>query len=127
VTARLSGLIWGSRGGPVPEERLAQAGFDADNPAIARLRDLIEQVLDLPRHLSQHVGGFVLSQERLDEIVPICKAGMADRTFIEWDKDDIDELKLMKVDVLALGMLTALRKGFDLIRGWGKAITRWPR
>jgi error-prone DNA polymerase len=52
---------------------------------------------------------------------------MADRTFIEWDKDDIDELKLMKVDVLALGMLTALRKGFDLIRGWGKAITRWPR
>ncbi len=119
VTARLSGLIWGSRGGPVPEERLAQAGFDAGNPAIARLRDLIEQVLGLPRHLSQHVGGFVLSQEPLDEIVPICKAAMENRYFIEWDKDDIDELKLMKVDVLALGMLTALRKGFDLIRGVG--------
>jgi len=117
VTARLTGTIWGSRGGDeLPEKRLAEAGFEAANPEIARLRDMIGRLLEFPRHLSQHVGGFVLTQGRLDEIVPIHNAAMPDRTFIEWDKNDIDALHLMKVDVLALGMLTAIRKSFDLMR-----------
>ena len=73
-------------------------------------------MLKFPRHLSQHVGGYVLTEGRLDEIVPIHNAAMEDRTFIEWDKDDIDALGLMKVDVLALGMLTCIRKSFDLMR-----------
>ncbi|MDE1918098.1 MAG: error-prone DNA polymerase [Sphingomonadales bacterium] len=116
VTQRLSGTIWGSHGGDMPEARLHEAGFDPHNPQVARLRDLVDAIMEMPRHLSQHVGGFVLTQDRLDEMVPIHKAVMPDRTFIEWDKDDIDTLKMMKVDVLALGMLTAIRKSFDLMR-----------
>lgn len=124
VTARLAGTIWGSWGGDVPEARVAEAGFDLANPEIARLRELVDRLLDFPRHLSQHVGGFVLTEGRLDEMVPIHNAaqnkrGGPDRTFIEWDKDDIDALGLMKVDVLALGMLTAIRKSFDLLREHG--------
>ncbi len=117
VTARLSGTVWGSWGrDEVPEARLEQAGFDPANPELARLRDMASRLLAYPRHLSQHVGGFVLSHGRLDELVPIHNAAMPDRTFIEWDKDDLDTLQLMKVDVLALGMLTAIRKSFDLMR-----------
>ena len=119
VTQRLAGTIWGGRGGELPEARLAEAGFAPDNPEIARLRDVVGRLLCFPRHLSQHVGGFVLTQGRLDELVPIHNAAMPDRTFIEWDKDDIDALGLMKVDVLALGMLTAIRKCFDLMREQG--------
>ena len=77
---------------------------------------LANELIGFPRHLSQHVGGFVLTRERLDETVPIGNAAMEDRTFIEWDKDDIDTLGLMKVDVLALGMLTCIRRGFDLLQ-----------
>jgi len=123
VTARLSGTVWGSWGGKgeLPEQRLAEAGFEPANPEIARLRDMVGRLLDFPRHLSQHVGGFVLTHSRLDELVPIHNAAMEDRTFIEWDKDDIDALGLMKVDVLALGMLTTIRKSFDLMRGVGLA------
>jgi error-prone DNA polymerase len=117
VTARLSGTIWGSWGrDEVPESRVEQAGFDPENPELARLRDMASSLLTFPRHLSQHVGGFVLSHGRLDEMVPIHNGAMPNRTFIEWDKDDLDTLKLMKVDVLALGMLTAIRKSFDLMR-----------
>jgi error-prone DNA polymerase len=116
VTARLSSTIWGSWGGDVPDARVTQAGFDPANPVIARMKNLVDQLLCFPRHLSQHVGGFVLTHGRLDEMVPIHNAAMPDRTFIEWDKDDIDELGLMKVDVLALGMLTCIRKSFDLLR-----------
>jgi error-prone DNA polymerase len=116
VTARLAGTIWGSWGGDVPEARVTEAGFDPANPEIARLKHLVDQLLEFPRHLSQHVGGFVLTEGRLDELVPIHNAAMPDRTFIEWDKDDIDALGLMKVDVLALGMLTCIRKSFDLLR-----------
>ncbi|MBN9143388.1 MULTISPECIES: error-prone DNA polymerase [unclassified Novosphingobium] len=119
VTARLSSTIWGSWGGDVPQARVEQAGFDPANPVIARMKNLVDQLLEFPRHLSQHVGGFVLSQGRLDEMVPIHNAAMPDRTFIEWDKDDIEELGLMKVDVLALGMLTCIRKSFDLLRQHG--------
>ncbi len=121
VTARLSGTVWGSWGGSgeLPEARLAEAGFASDNPELVRLRDIVGQLLGYPRHLSQHVGGFVLTEGRLDEMVPIHNAAMPDRTFIEWDKDDIDALGLMKVDVLALGMLTAIRKSFGLMRRHG--------
>ncbi|MBB3954809.1 error-prone DNA polymerase [Novosphingobium sediminicola] len=119
VTARLSSTIWGSWGGDVPQARVTQAGFDPANPVIARMKHLVDQLLEFPRHLSQHVGGFVLTQGRLDEMVPIHNAAMPERTFIEWDKDDIEELGLMKVDVLALGMLTCIRKSFDLLRQHG--------
>ncbi len=116
VTARISSTIWGSYASSMEARRFAETGFALDNPAILRLKSLIEQVLNFPRHLSQHVGGFVLTEDRLDETVPLHNAAMADRTFIEWDKDDIDALGLMKVDILALGMLTCIRKSFDLMR-----------
>ncbi len=119
VTQRLTSTVWGSFSNRFPERRFAETGFDVANPEIARLRDMVERLLEFPRHLSQHVGGFVLTQGRLDEIVPIHNGAMEDRTFIEWDKDDIDCLGLMKVDILALGMLTCIRKSFDLMRQHG--------
>ena len=115
ITSRLSSTVWGSHGGGAPDKRFAETGLDPDNPEIRRLGDLVGQILQFPRHLSQHVGGFVLTQDRLDETVPIHNAAMDDRTFIEWDKDDIDTLGLMKVDILALGMLTCIRKAFVLM------------
>jgi error-prone DNA polymerase len=116
VTQRLGSTVWGSFAGKMEARRYTSAGFDIDNPQIAQLRELVDQILQFPRHLSQHVGGFVLTQGRLDEMVPIHNGAMPGRTFIEWDKDDIDALGLMKVDVLALGMLTCIRKAFDLLR-----------
>jgi error-prone DNA polymerase len=116
VTARIAGTIWGSWGSQISEAHLVQAGIDPRNPMIRRAIMLATRILGFPRHLSQHVGGFVLARHRLDDIVPIGNAAMQERTFIEWDKDDIDVLRLMKVDVLALGMLTCLRMAFDLIR-----------
>ncbi|MDB5447302.1 MAG: dnaE [Phenylobacterium sp.] len=115
ITAALANTVWGSYGDGVPDEHVRQAGLDPDAPEIRRATALAQELLGFPRHLSQHVGGFVLTQRRLDETVPIGNAAMVDRTFIEWDKDDIDALGLMKVDVLALGMLTALKKSFDLM------------
>ena len=119
VTQRLTSTVWGSFSNRFPERRFAETGFDVANLEIARLQDMVERLLEFPRHLSQHVGGFVLTQNRLDEIVPIHNGAMEDRTFIEWDKDDIDCLGLMKVDILALGMLTCIRKSFDLMRQHG--------
>jgi len=115
ITAALANTVWGSYGHEVPDGHIRQAGLDPDNPEIRRAVALASQLLGFPRHLSQHVGGYVLTQRRLDETVPIGNAAMADRTFIEWDKDDIDALGLMKVDILALGMLSALRKSFEMI------------
>jgi len=115
ITSQISSTVWGSYGQEIVDDRIGQAGLDIDNPEIARLGMIVKQLLEFPRHLSQHVGGFVLTERRLDELVPIHNAAMDDRTFIEWDKDDIDALKLMKVDVLALGMLTCIRKAFDLL------------
>ena len=115
VTTKLTSTIWGSFSSKMEEKRFHETGFDIGNVEIGRLNMLVEQLLEFPRHLSQHVGGFVLTEDRLDETVPIHNAAMDDRTFIEWDKDDIDALGLMKVDVLALGMLTCIRKAFDLI------------
>ncbi len=119
ITSRLSSTVWGSYSSSAPDKRFQETGLDPESPEIRRLGDLIKQILQFPRHLSQHVGGFVLTQDRLDETVPIHNAAMEDRTFIEWDKDDIDALGLMKVDVLALGMLTCIRKCFDLMEGIG--------
>jgi len=115
ITAALAGTVWGSWGDGVPDEHVRQAGLDPDAPEIRRATTLAQQLLGFPRHLSQHVGGYVLTKRRLDETVPIGNAAMPDRTFIEWDKDDIDALGLMKVDVLALGMLTALKKSLDML------------
>ena len=119
VTNRLTSTVWGSFADRFEDDRFKETGFDADDPGIARLRDLVAQLIKFPRHLSQHVGGYVLSQGRIDETVPIHHGAMPDRTFIEWDKDDIDYLKIMKVDILALGMLTCIRKAFDLLRDTG--------
>ena len=116
ITARLANTTWGSHESEMEEGRYAEAGLTIANPEIARLKTIVERLLKFPRHLSQHVGGYVLTEGRLDEIVPIHNAAMEKRTFIEWDKDDIDALGLMKVDVLALGMLTCIRKSFDLLR-----------
>ena len=97
------------------DPRLREAGLDPAAPDLRRAIGLARELVDLPRHLSQHVGGFVLTRTRLDEIVPVGPAAMPGRSFIEWDKDDIDALKLMKVDVLALGMLTCIRKCFAML------------
>ncbi len=115
VTAALAKTIWG-HGDELPDEYIRQAGLDPANPAIKQAVSLANDLTGFPRHLSQHVGGFVLTRGRLDETVPIGHATMADRTFIEWDKDDIDTVGLMKVDVLALGMLSCLRRGLDLLK-----------
>ena len=115
ITAAMAGTVWGSWGDGLPDAHLRQAGLDPDNPQIRRATHLATQLLGFPRHLSQHVGGFILTQRRLDETVPIGNGAMKDRTFIEWDKDDIDALGLMKVDILALGMLSAIKKSLDMI------------
>jgi error-prone DNA polymerase len=97
------------------DERANDAGLDLTDPHLRRTIKLAEQLVGMPRHLSQHVGGFILTERPLTETVPIGNGAMEDRTFIEWDKDDIDELGILKIDVLALGMLTCIRKCFDLI------------
>ena len=115
VTAALAKTVWGSHADGLPDKHIREAGFDPENLKIRQSVLLARELMGFPRHLSQHVGGFVLTRRRLDETVPIAKAAMDKRTFIEWDKDDIDALGLMKVDVLALGMLSMLRRGFDLL------------
>ena len=96
-------------------ERLAEIGLDPSDRRLAQTMELIGEIQGFPRHLSQHVGGFVITEGRLDELVPVENAAMEDRTVICWDKDDIDALGILKVDVLALGMLSCIRKAFDLI------------
>ncbi|MGI8840342.1 MAG: error-prone DNA polymerase [Caulobacteraceae bacterium] len=115
VTAALAGTVWGSWGDGIPDDHFRQAGLDPQSPDIRRATALATELLGFPRHLSQHVGGFVLTKRRLDETVPIGNAAMKNRTFLEWDKDDIDALGLMKVDVLALGMLTAIKRAMDAL------------
>ena len=111
---RLSGAMqwWDTS---VDEDRMREAGFEPGNAKVKLLLALSGQLLGFPRHLSQHVGGFVISQGLLEELVPIENAAMEDRTVIEWDKDDLDDLGLLKVDVLGLGMLSALRRGLELV------------
>ncbi len=112
---------WDGKG--IRDDRVREAGFDPRNPLIHRVLTLVRELIGFPRHLSQHVGGFVISNQPLYEMVPIENAAMDDRTVIQWEKDDLEEMGLLKVDVLGLGMLTAIRRSFDLVESFrGK---RW--
>jgi DNA-directed DNA polymerase III PolC len=114
LLAAISSQIWG--GGRRPDTaRLVELGLDPRDRRLALTLDLVDEIIGFPRHLSQHVGGFVIAADRLDELVPIENAAMDERTVICWDKDDIDTLGILKVDVLALGMLTCIRRAFDLL------------
>ena len=115
VIARLSGQIWGWSSSAPGKDRMRDAGLDPTDSRMVLTTALIGEIIGFPRHLSQHVGGFVITQGRLDELCPIENAAMEDRTVIEWDKDDIDALGLLKVDILGLGMLTCIRKSFGLL------------
>jgi len=117
-----SGMQWWD-GERIDPERIRASGFDPADAQVRRLIALTAEILGFPRHLSQHVGGFVIARGRLDELVPIENAAMPERTVIEWDKDDLDALGLLKVDVLGLGMLSALRRTFDLVNEFGGART----
>ena len=116
VAARLSGMLWGWSRKGVSDQDAATAGLDPGERRLGLTLDLARELAGMPRHLSQHVGGFVITKGRLDELVPIENAAMKDRTVIAWDKDDIDALRILKVDVLALGMLSCLRRCLHLMR-----------
>ncbi|UWR22772.1 error-prone DNA polymerase [Sulfitobacter sp. S190] len=115
VTSKLASTVWGSFEGRMGDERVKDAGMDLTDPYLRRVIALARQMTGMPRHLSQHVGGFILTERPLTEMVPIGNGAMPDRSFIEWDKDDIDALGIFKVDILALGMLTCIAKVFDLL------------
>ena len=117
ATAALSTQSWNAEGELWSDDRLREIGLDPDSRVVQRTVALARELVGFPRHLSQHVGGFVLTRGALTETVPIGPAAMPDRSFIEWDKDDIDTLGIMKVDVLALGMLTCIRKAFCPVAG----------
>ncbi|MEJ6403199.1 error-prone DNA polymerase [Yoonia sp. 2307UL14-13] len=124
VTSALAKTIWGSWGRTIGMKEAEEAGINLKDPLMARTIKLADQMIGMPRHLGQHVGGFILTEKKLIETVPVGNGAMPDRTFIEWDKDDIDELRILKVDVLALGMLTCIRKAFDLIEAhYGEKLT----
>ncbi len=124
VITALTGTIWGWWSGDVDEQEVRRIGFDPDEPRLRQALKLADELTGFPRHLSQHTGGFVITRARLDEVVPVAHAAMEDRTTIEWDKDDLDSLGILKIDVLALGMLSCLRKGFDLLRDhYGQELT----
>lgn len=122
VTAGLSGQIWGMSNGGIDLNRIRELGLDPEDRRLMQTIRLIGEIIGFPRHLSQHVGGFVITHGRLDELCPIENAAMEDRTVIEWDKDDIDALNILKVDVLSLGMLTCIQKSFGLLQEHEKKI-----
>ena len=115
VVAALAGIVWGWSNDPIADLRVREAGLDPTDRTLRLALDLAAELVGFPRHLSQHVGGFVITRGPLSELVPIENAAMEDRTVIEWDKDDLDRLGILKIDVLALGMLTCIRKAFALI------------
>ncbi|MAY19683.1 MAG: error-prone DNA polymerase [Erythrobacteraceae bacterium] len=115
VTSSLARTVWGGWGREISEKHAAETGMDVTDPHLRRVLKLTEQMIGMPRHLSQHVGGFILTEGALTETVPIGNGAMPDRSFIEWDKDDIEALGILKVDVLALGMLTCIKKCLDLL------------
>ena len=120
----LSGTIWGWKGKGLEDASLRRAGLDPHAPLLRRAMELAQEIEGFPRHLSQHTGGFVITHSRLDEVVPILNAAMPERTTVEWDKNDLDALGILKIDVLALGMLTCLRRAFDLcLAHYGRALT----
>lgn len=115
VTGALARTVWGHWATEVAERNVKEAGLDLSDPLLRRAVRLATELVGMPRHLSQHVGGFILTERPLTETVPIGNGAMPDRSFIEWDKDDIDALGILKVDILALGMLTCIRKALDLV------------
>ena len=115
VTAALAKTVWGGWGREISEKHAQETGMDVTDPHLKRVLKLTEQMIGMPRHLSQHVGGFILTEGALTETVPVGNGAMPERSFIEWDKDDIEALGILKVDVLALGMLTCIRKCLDLL------------
>jgi error-prone DNA polymerase len=117
IEAMAKSMAWWDRREEMPQ-RMREAGLDPDSPAVRRWLYLAETIEGLPRHLSQHVGGFVIAEQSLSQLVPVENAAMPDRTIIQWDKDDLESLGLLKVDVLALGMLSTLRRSFDLMRSF---------
>lgn len=123
-TDRLARAMQWWDGQQVDDDRVREAGFDPQNRVIRKLLVLVRMLLGFPRHLSQHVGGFVISAGQLAELVPTENAAMPDRTVIQWDKNDLDDLGLLKVDLLGLGMLSAIRRSFELIRAYsGRELT----
>jgi error-prone DNA polymerase len=117
VTSSLARTVWGGWGREISERYAEEeAGLDLSDPHLRRVLKLTQEMIGMPRHLSQHVGGFILTEGPLVETVPIGNGAMPERSFIEWDKDDIDDLGILKVDVLALGMLTCIRKGLKLLK-----------
>jgi len=115
VTQALSGQVWGWSNDGVAECHVEELGLDRHDPRLALTLELTRRLVGTPRHLSQHPGGFVLTRDRLDDLVPIEPATMVDRRVIEWEKDDLEELKIMKVDILGIGMLGCMRRAFDLL------------
>jgi error-prone DNA polymerase len=123
----LASSIWGGGGGAVSRDSVKRTGLDPQSPRMQKIAALAAEIQGFPRHLSQHVGGFIITRSRLDEVVPIGNGAMPDRTFIEWDKDDLDALGILKVDVLGLGMLSCIRKALDLvIKHYPKALPSSP-
>ena len=116
VQSALSATVWGWSTEGLSEREAQNAGLDAQDPTTQRVLAYAKELMDFPRHLTQHVGGFVITRDRLDEVVPIMPTAMPDRYMIEWNKDDLDTLGILKVDILALGMLTCLAKAFRLLK-----------
>ena len=115
VIAALNGTAWGQETAPIGEDRVRAIGLNPADPTLKLALEMAKALIGFPRHLTQHSGGFVITRDRLDEVVPVMNTAMKERTMVEWDKDDLDALGLLKVDVLALGMLTALSKGLKLL------------
>jgi len=124
VIKALGSLSWGWYDSELKPQRIHESGINPDDRIIAMVLTLVGDLHGFPRHLSQHVGGFVITRDRLDHLIPIANAAMDDRTVVEWDKDDLDALGILKVDVLALGMLSCIRRSFDLLhQHYGQSLT----
>ncbi len=120
----LRNAVWNSRSSGVDEKEAMRLGVETSAPELKQALQMAEEISGFPRHLSQHTGGFVITRSRLDEVVPVAHAAMEDRTTIEWDKDDLDALSILKIDVLALGMLSCLRRSFEFLQThYGRALT----
>ena len=111
----LAGNVWGWSSSAVDGADAKRAGLDPEEQRIAQVLEMSREIIGFPRHLSQHVGGFLITRSRLDEVVPILHSAMDGRNIVEWDKDDLDALKMLKIDVLALGMLTAMKRALDFL------------
>ncbi|MFE0017292.1 error-prone DNA polymerase [Mesorhizobium sp. NPDC059054] len=127
VRSALSSSIWGWYSSELGERETQAGGLDRTEPLTRHVLDFANDIMGFPRHLTQHVGGFVITKDRLDEIVPIVKTAMEERKMVEWDKDDLDAVGLLKVDVLALGMLSCLKRAFDLVENHYGVRDRYDR